>query len=245
MHRWTTTTNGRAKIEITGRTIRIWWVDTKCLATCLSKKKFSEILISEVCTKWEKQRERETFEQMKSVQKLIGNHETIQQLTSQLHQMKEHMNSMNDSGDCQDVESNFCGTLSHVSSQPSMIPSSRSLLSRDKRLPLDTESIWSTRKRFWKSMFYAWFTQRSSSKEFNLTTCKETEKCKGNEPCTSYSRTFTIHNYGYGTAYTFTHNNITLEHTAMNDKNTITHPDAYNTQFWARCAPSVDAQCLT
>ena len=55
--------------------------------------------------------------------------------------------------------------------------------------------------------------------------------CKGKIPCTSYSRTFTIHNYGYGTAYTFTHNNITLEHTAMNDKNTITHTDAYNTQF--------------
>ena len=55
--------------------------------------------------------------------------------------------------------------------------------------------------------------------------------CKGNEPCTSYSRTFTIHNYGYGTAYTFTHNNITLEHTAMNNKNTITHTDAYNTQY--------------
>ena len=47
--------------------------------------------------------------------------------------------------------------------------------------------------------------------------------CKGNEPCTSYSRTFTIHNYGYGIAYTFTHNNITLEHTAMNDKNTTVH----------------------
>ena len=57
------------------------------------------------------------------------------------------------------------------------------------------------------------------------------EFCKGNEPCTSYSRTFTIHNYGCGTAYTFTHNNITLEHTAMNDKNTITHTDANGTQF--------------
>ena len=31
--------------------------------------------------------------------------------------------------------------LSHVSSQPAMIPSSRSILSRDKRLPLD---IWNT-----------------------------------------------------------------------------------------------------
>ena len=55
--------------------------------------------------------------------------------------------------------------------------------------------------------------------------------CKGNKPCTSYSRTFTIHNYGYVNAYTFTHNNITLEHTAMNDKNTIAHTDAHNTQF--------------
>ena len=56
-----------------------------------------------------------------SVQNLRENHETIQQLTSQLQQMQEQMNSM-----------------SHVSSQPVMISSSRALLSRDKRLPLDT-----------------------------------------------------------------------------------------------------------
>ena len=36
------------------------------------------------------------------------------------------------------MESNFSGRLSHVSSQLVMIPSSRFLLSRDKRLPLDT-----------------------------------------------------------------------------------------------------------
>ena len=39
-----------------------------------------------------------------SVQKSRENHETIQQLTSQLQQMQEQMN---DSGDFQDVESNF------------------------------------------------------------------------------------------------------------------------------------------
>ena len=33
-----------------------------------------------------------------SVQKVRENHETIQQLTSQLQQMQEQMNSMNDSG---------------------------------------------------------------------------------------------------------------------------------------------------
>ena len=72
------------------------------------------------------------------VQKLRESHETLQQLTSQLQQMQEQMNSINDSGDFQDAESNCSGRLSHVSSQPVRIPSSRSLLSRDKRLPLDT-----------------------------------------------------------------------------------------------------------
>ena len=72
------------------------------------------------------------------MQKLRENHETIQQLSSQLQQMQEQMNSMNDSGDFQDVPSNCSGRLSHVSSQLAMIPSSRALPSRDKRLPLDT-----------------------------------------------------------------------------------------------------------
>ena len=73
-----------------------------------------------------------------SVQKLRENHEKVQQLTSQLQQMQEQMNSMNRSGDFQEAESSYCGRLSQVSSQPKMIPSSRSMLSRDKRLPLDT-----------------------------------------------------------------------------------------------------------
>ena len=45
---------------------------------------------------------------------------------------------MNDTGEFQDEESNFGGRLSHVSSQPAIIPSSRSVLSRDKRLHLNT-----------------------------------------------------------------------------------------------------------
>ena len=73
-----------------------------------------------------------------SVQKFRENHETIQQLTSQLQQLQEQVNSINSSGEFQDIESNKGGRLSHVSRQPEMIPSSRSLLSRDKRLPLDT-----------------------------------------------------------------------------------------------------------
>ena len=44
---------------------------------------------------------------------------------------------MNDSGEFQEVESNYSGRLSHVSSQPVMIPSSRSMPSRDKRQHFD------------------------------------------------------------------------------------------------------------
>ena len=55
--------------------------------------------------------------------------------------------------------------------------------------------------------------------------------CKGNVPCTSYSRTFTIHKYGYGTAYIFTHNKNMLEHIANNGTDTTKHTDVYNAQF--------------
>ena len=73
-----------------------------------------------------------------SVQKLRESHETIQRLTSQMQEMQEQMNSMNDSGEFQEVVPNHSGRLSYVPSQVAAIPSSRSVLSRDKRLPLDT-----------------------------------------------------------------------------------------------------------
>ena len=62
-------------------------------------------------------------------------------LTSQLQKMQDQMNTMNDSGEFQEVESNYSGRLSYAPSQPAIIPSSRSMLNRDKRLPLDT---WNT-----------------------------------------------------------------------------------------------------
>ena len=42
-----------------------------------------------------------------SVQKLRENQKTMQQVTSQLQQMQEQINSMNDSGDFQEVESKY------------------------------------------------------------------------------------------------------------------------------------------
>ena len=83
------------------------------------------------------------------VQKLRENHETTQKLASQLQEMQEQMISMNDSGEFQEVESNFSVRLSYVSSQLAMIPSSRSMLSRDKRLPLDTRNTSGLQKNCW------------------------------------------------------------------------------------------------
>ena len=73
--------------------------------------------------------------------KLRESHEIIQRLTSQMQDVQGQMNSMNDSGEFQDVESNHCGRMSYVPNQPAAIPSSCSMLIRDKRLPLDT---WNT-----------------------------------------------------------------------------------------------------
>ena len=55
-----------------------------------------------------------------------------------IHRQEKQMNSVNDSGEFQEVESNHSGRLSYVPSQPAAIPSSRSMSSCDKRLPLDT-----------------------------------------------------------------------------------------------------------
>ena len=105
------------------------------------KEKFSEILRSEACAMEEMKRAQELRVDEVSVQKLRENHETIQNDVSQLQEMQDEMNSMNDSREFQEVESTYSGRLSFVSSQLAMIPSSRSMLSRDKRLLLDT---WNT-----------------------------------------------------------------------------------------------------
>ena len=49
-----------------------------------------------------------------SVQKLRESHGTIQRLTSQMQEIQEQMNSMNDSGEFQEVVPNHSGRLSYV-----------------------------------------------------------------------------------------------------------------------------------
>ena len=62
-----------------------------------------------------------------SEQKLRESHETIGRLTSQMQDMQEQMNYMNDSRGFQEVESNHSGRSSYVPNQPATLPSSRSM----------------------------------------------------------------------------------------------------------------------
>ena len=76
-----------------------------------------------------------------SVQKVRESHGTIQRFSSQIQELQERVNCMNDSGEFRDIESNYSGKLSHVPSQPAVVPSPRSMLSRDRRMPFDTWSL--------------------------------------------------------------------------------------------------------
>ena len=95
--------------------------------------------------------------------------DTIQRLTSQLQSMQEQMNSMTDSGESQEVESNHSGRLFHVCSQPEVIPSSSSMLNRDKRLPFDTWNAPGLQENvFGNQFFYIWFAPKSFSRDSSL-----------------------------------------------------------------------------
>ena len=104
--------------------------DTKC----------ARRLCPKIYTRWERAQELRVDEF--SVQKLRESHDTIQRLTSKMQEMQEQMNSVNDSGEFQEMESNHSGKISYVPSQQAVILSPRSMLSREKkRLPLDTWNL--------------------------------------------------------------------------------------------------------
>ena len=110
-----------------------------------------------------------------SVQKLRESHETIQKLTSQKHEKQEQMNSMTDSGEFQEVESNISGRLSYVPSQLAAIPSSRSMLSRDKRLPLDTWNQSGLQENVFENQFSTFDSSQNHHQEIHhRTTPRET-----------------------------------------------------------------------
>ena len=99
------------------------------------KKKLLEKLEFEMCTRWEKWRELKNYEL--TIASGEWSHATIQELTSQILELPERMNHMNDAREFQDVESICSGTLSHVPSQPAVVPSLCGMQSRDQSLRSD------------------------------------------------------------------------------------------------------------
>ena len=59
----------------------------------------------------------------------------------------------------------------------------------------------------------------------------QSETVEGFNPAPHIHEQMTTSNYGYDIAYNFTHNNIMLEHNAMNNKNIVAHMDVHNTQY--------------
>ena len=89
--------------------------------------------------------------------------------------MQDQINSINDSGEFQEVESNYSGRLSCVSSQRAMIPSSRSMLSRDKRLPPDTWNTSGLQENVFGNQFSTFDSPRDHPQGITLAHHKESE----------------------------------------------------------------------
>ena len=68
----------------------------------------------------------------------------MQELTSQVQELQGRMSYTHDSGEFHDVESMCSGTLSHVPSQPEMVPSLSGMLSLDPSLRHDTWNLLGT-----------------------------------------------------------------------------------------------------
>ena len=68
----------------------------------------------------------------------------VNQLTVQIQDLQEKVNSLNGSRDFHDLETASSSGLSHVPSHPVIVPSCRGMLSRDSCLQLDTRNSFDT-----------------------------------------------------------------------------------------------------
>ena len=124
-----------------------------------------------------------------SVQKLRESHDTIQRLTSQIHRVaREGELHLSDTGEFQEVESNNSGKTFHVP-----------MLSRDKRLPLDTWNLSGSQENvFWQSTFYVRVITNTLSRNSSLydTICYrcDSSACLYRDTCCKRWRTNWEHN---------------------------------------------------
>ena len=79
-----------------------------------------------------------------SKQELRESQTTKIELTSQIQELQDRVSFMNDSREFQAVESSWSGGLSHVPSQPAVVPSLRGMLSRNQSLRPDMRNSLAT-----------------------------------------------------------------------------------------------------
>ena len=137
----------------------------------LEESKFDNTLRLEVSTKWENWRELKHYE---STNSLYKNWEKVMtRCRDSLHKYKSckrgwvaRMFSGIFKRSNRITEENF---LTFPVNQQAVIPSPRSMPSRDKRLPLDTwKFVWKTGKRFWQSTSCVRFITDTLSKNSSL-----------------------------------------------------------------------------
>ena len=109
-----------------------------CTKNWLKEKKLRETRIRNIREVEELKRAQEMRIDGFSRHELRESHATIQELTSQIQEVQERMNYLNESRECQDVESICSGKLSNVFSQPAIVPSLGGMLSSDRSLRPET-----------------------------------------------------------------------------------------------------------
>ena len=103
-----------------------------------------------------------------SVQKLRESYDTIQRLNSQMQELQERVNCMNDSGEFQDTESNTVEKFSYSQSTSSRSKSSIYAKPRQTLATWYMEFVWITLKRFWQSTSCVRFITDTLSRKSSL-----------------------------------------------------------------------------
>ena len=114
-----------------------------------------------------------------SRQRLIESQDTINELTGRIRELQDKVNSMNDSRVFQDVEKIRSGPLSHVPSQPTVVPGPRDRLSRDQSMRLDVGNPYGISRNAFanpSASFFDTLHRNASPKE--ISTLQKVHLCK-------------------------------------------------------------------
>ena len=131
------------------------------------KRKHFEILRLEVFTKWENWRELRNYELTNSLyNNWEESHDMIQKLTSQIQELQERVNCKSDSGEFQEIESNYSRQFFTFPVNPAVVPSPQSMLSSNRSMPFDTWNLSETQGNVFGNPRFSSIQLRHLIKEF-------------------------------------------------------------------------------